>query len=355
MVRRLVSLVTKGSTDVRTFRAMTLGGVFVVGLAVTHFACVADEAGVGVDPASDSGAASDALTPPDDSGLAADAAPSLGCPLGCLPPAPSGWTGPSAVFDGPSANAPTACPQTYIQKEIEAFQDITAPAAQCSCGAPTFKGAICTTSVVTHAEMGCGNFGLLQANVTNVAPCVTLQNGGHVEVPAAKITTRGTCTFPTATTTLADAGIGTVDLACGLPQNAICADAPACVATPIPEAPFTRLCIHHEGDVACPSVDYAKRIVAHTGLSDTRSCSACEGTTSGGVCDKGWGIATSMGTCTASPPSDMATGTCTNATYGINAVVGVSITPSGITCLGDGGAPAGAVTTTDPVTFCCNK
>ncbi|MEO8800991.1 MAG: hypothetical protein ABI551_24070 [Polyangiaceae bacterium] len=315
-----------------------------------------DEAGVGVNnTAGDSGVASDALTPPSDSGLASDAAPSLGCPLGCLPPAPSGWAGPSALYDGPSATAPTACPPTYIQKEIDAFQDVTAAAAQCSCGTPAFNGAICTTPIVTHVETGCTALGLLQADLTNAASCVTLQNSGHLEVPTPTLTTRGTCSFPTATTTLQDAGIGTVDLACGLPQNAICADAPACVATPVPDAPFTRLCIHHEGDVACPSVDYAKRIVAHTGLSDTRSCSACEGSTSGGGCGNKWGIAASMGACMASPPSDLTTGTCTTASYGIGAVVGVSIAPSGITCLGDGGAPAGAVTTTDPVTFCCNK
>src|SRR5687768_2028633 len=50
--------------------------------------------------------------------ISPDAAPPVGCAQDCLPPAPAGWKGPSAVYDGPTAGKPTECTgQYYTQKE----------------------------------------------------------------------------------------------------------------------------------------------------------------------------------------------------------------------------------------------
>jgi hypothetical protein len=338
----------------RHARRSLAAAIVVASFSAMHVACVGDDPDTGV------GAATDASTDTgtsNESGLAGDAAPSLGCPLGCLPPAPSGWTGPSAVYDGPSSTKPAACPATYTQKELEAFQGMDAGAAQCNCGAPTFT-SYCSAFFVGYSTSGCTGLGTAETAFTTTAAglttCSEISEGVSKIVISPPELTLDTCTFPSSTSTLPDAGFTAQQVSCGLPQNAACATSSVCVATPVPDAPFTRLCIHKDGDTACPSADYSQRFVSNKNISDSRSCTACSGTPAdAGTCGTTIGVATDVPTCMATPPSGYPVNTCVVGVAGH--AVGGNIAPTGLDCLQDGGAPGGTIAATDPVTFCCNK
>jgi hypothetical protein len=171
--------------------------------------------------------------------------------------------------------------------------------------------------------------------------------------------TAGTCTFP-------DAGVPTspsitydkTQVACGLPQNAGCEKRNDCIASPVPSAPFTRLCIHKDGDESCPSADYSVRFLAHKNVDDQRACSGCTGpSVTGGACGNKWGTSTPAA-CTngALPPTTNTVATCVN-NPGSGATINAgAIAPSGHQCTPtDASVPIGAAIPTEPVTFCCNN
>ncbi len=331
-----------------------IAGVFVI----SFFGCVGDEPGI--TPAGGEGDGTDAGggTSGDDSGLSPDAAPPAHCPLGCLPPAPPGWTGPSATYDGVPNAKPTECPTPYTQPEISAHQGAAAEPATCSCGDFVVKDAKCAAGVELWQSSGC-NSGqpVLDGTANAPGPCHSVSNGayGYIRVTTPTLT-RGSCTYPSPQKTAPEPTFDKAQVACGLPQVAACDGRADCVATPVPAAPFTRLCIHKDGDAPCPSADYANRIVAYKQVDDTRDCSPCEGTPAGGACGSRWGISANDGQCAAGiPPTTNAVDACVS-NPGIGARVNVgALLPTGITCTTTGGAPTGAVTATEPVTFCCNR
>lgn len=144
---------------------------------------------------------------------------------------------------------------------------------------------------------------------------------------------------------------------CGLPQVASCNTRPDCVASPVPAQPFTRLCIHKDGDVPCPSADYADKFVAFKSIDDKRTCTACgTPTPTGGACGTAWGVSGSDLACaTQAAPSDKTIGTCYSYP-GIGTHVNIgAAAPSAGTCTPTGGQATETATLTAPVTFCCNR
>lgn len=296
----------------------------------------------------------------DDAGTVADATSgndvgtTTTCPSGCLPIAPDGWAGPSAVYAGPPASQPISCPAPYGQFEVEAIQGVTAGPATCECGAATFQGATCSARVESWSASGCSGLATLEGAITvpGERGCLTTSDDGYLKVTA-PVLDAGTCTFPSATTTLPDASIAEEDIACGLAPSTACAGGATCITAPSPDAPFTKLCIHKDGDVACPTADYAARFVAYRETSDTRSCSPCEGKVTGGTCGISWGTSAGVVQCAATPPTGFTTESCGGGPYSAGTVVGGAIGPSGLACARTGGAPQGAATPTNPITFCC--
>lgn len=338
-------------------------GAIVGSMIVALVACVGDNPGTGggdpnaaeggspdgaVGPGPGPGPGSDASS--DGNTLAPDAAPSKNCPLGCLPPAPQGWTGPSAIYDGPAGAAPADCPAQYTLAEVLAKRDITVDATTCDCGTPTFSGANCNSTVTYYTGSGC-QFG---EDTTDRGSGTCLQHlGTSIKVLAGTLTTSGTCAFPTPVATKPDPVAGNATKACGLPQSATCSsERPDCTATPLPAAPFTRLCIHKDGDEACPSEDYAVKIVGHKDVTDDRACSACTGTAAGGTCASVFGWSNVNG-CAAPAGTQRATGvTC----YPVEGNRLVLYNPTGMTCNVTAASMAsGSVVPKDPVTFCCAK
>lgn len=333
-------------------------GLVVVGLlaipTLALTACTAD------DPLLDNGGGpedrdaavtdSGSPSPPADSGdLAPDAAPPANCPLNCLPPPPAGWVGPSAVYDGTFANVPADCAAPYTLDEISVKRDITAAATTCACGNPSFTGANCNFDVFTFTDGTCTAGQAYAARGSGT--CIAAPQS--VQVTAANLTSSGTCTFPTPTKTVPTPTVGTGTKACGLPVNASCsADRPDCTATPIPDGPYTRLCIHKPGDEPCPSQDYPARFVSYRDFTDDRGCSACTGTASGGTCPTVFGWANDT-FCTAAVGTQRAIDATCNAYGGSRLVL---YNPTGMTCsVTAQNAPTGGIQPTGPETFCCAK
>jgi hypothetical protein len=164
---------------------------------------------------------------------------------------------------------------------------------------------------------------------------------------------RGSCTFVGPKVSGPAPTFDKENVACGLPQHAVCTMKAECVATPIPEQPFTRLCIHKAGDESCPSLDYTARFVAHTSTLDERTCT-CAGNPSGGACgDTVQGF--KLAGCSATGAGEIPfSGVCFSGA--VNHVNVAKLAPTGtITCTGTIAGSAGTVKDTDPVTFCCNK
>lgn len=314
-------------------------------LAGALAACVGDDPPLSVSGAPDAGPAGDGGGVP---ALAPDAAPPLGCPLGCLPPAPAGWTGPSAVFNGKTGDLPAACPTLYSNKEVEARQEMTADPAVCTCAAPTEGAATCTVTLAMYTSPSSCNSAMAAIAAVGVAPgasaCIP-RDQTYSHATLASVALSGSCTFAT-TKTLPPPVFGRSTVACGLPQVGACSARPECTATPTPEEPYGRLCIHKDGDESCPSFDYAARFVAHRSTNDGRDCAACTGTTACGTT-----FSLSIDSCATKVPPSLPGTLCT----ALNGDA-VDVRGLGPVCTAvQGTSPKGTVTSIDPITFCCNR
>jgi hypothetical protein len=342
----------------RAVRLVRPRGIFAAGAAIAAvmLACVGDDPVLSNTAGNDP----DAATTPTDGGippLDPDAAPSLGCPLGCLPPAPSGWTGPSAVYDGPPADVPATCPPDYVQEEVRAFQGLAdVPPAACTCGDPSVVpgSSKCDVELGLWTASGCAPIQGIKASDTfvpgDLANTCIAPGANFTHARVSKTTfLPGTCVFPNASKNVPSA-IEKSNVACGLPQNAACNERPDCTATPLPQQGFTRLCIHKAGEASCPSHDYAVRFVAHRAIDDTRDCT-CTGTVTG-TCGTSFnfsnnsncitgGTTVALDECVAIPTSQL--------------IDLKGLGPKDVTCTANASPPTGTVTLTEPVTFCCNK
>jgi hypothetical protein len=335
-----------------------MGSTFVV---VMLSGCVGDDP-VSSSPSSDGGPTGPGTVT--DSGgvvdLAPDAAPSAQCPRNCLPPAPAGWQGPEATYDGAEQGKPANCPSVYTQKVLEAHRGMTAKTPECGCGTPSFQGAVCTATAGVWGDSVCDPNQIYQTvgDVSSAGPCllVSVNNTKGLYVDIGSVTTRGTCSFPSPVKNIEPLKFEGVELACALPTVTACEGRADCISSPIPEAPFTRLCIHRDGEHQCPSADYSVKVLAKKALTDTRACTDCTNpTTAGGSCGAKWGIA-SQAACSGAIPTTYDSGkSCTNYTPGVYVDVR-GMAPVGITCTSaTGGKPTGEATSTGDITFCCDR
>lgn len=316
-------------------------GLLVVVPCASYLACVSDAVMSGSD------AGTDVVTGDTVTG---DTVVSVSCPSGCLPNAPAGWIGPSAVYDGPSAGKPSACPNPYNQKELEAFQGMDAGPASCNCGSPVFAGAVCQSSISVYGSSSCNSFPSSGGTITN-SGCVKPNVSAYVTITQPTVTDAGACAFPDPATIVPPPTFVSQNVSCGMPQATGCPAAQSCVTTPVPSQPFTRLCIHQDGDSPCPIAEYSKRFVAYRNLDDTRGCSPCSGTPTGGMCGNKWDVAGTIVQCNAVATHSV--GDCVS--IGTLGYVHAEISPTNQTCALDGGAPTGAAKASNPVTFCCNN
>ncbi len=286
--------------------------------------------------------------------LSADAAPSLGCPLGCLPPAPPGWKGPSAVYDGP-ADVNPQCEGFFGLREVEALEGAKGDETACSCGEANATGFSCKGTVRRYATTGCGG-APSQVEIPGAGACVELKSFMSADfafVPDTQCVV-ATKEGPRPPVTYAKRAV-----ACGLTQVASCTGRADCTATPLPLVqPFTRLCLHQEGETLCPSADYAVRFVEHRSVKDDRTCNPCVAAGQGGSCTFEVFAQNSADCNDLSGPvtSPVNTATCQPSGTPAMQVQPVQVTDKP-KCVVDPmtGKPSGTVTPTEPVTFCCNR
>ena len=277
----------------------------------------------------------------------------LGCPPGCLPPAAPGWTGPSAVYDGPASERPATCPAIYTHPEVLGHQEIKVGDTTCECDSlGTESGGKCVVTVESYTTTDCTGAATTTSYEVPGTACVDTPAASSKYSFLPKPGT-GSCVYPNPKVTGPEPTFKTVDVACGLPQNAaVCADKAECVAAPIPDQPFTRICIHKAGVETCPSADYATKFVAYENTVDDRTCTCggraffvgCIGYVDryeNAACPAGEGIPADSQCVTGTGSIDVSR----FAPWGKNACLG------GGTISGSGGAVHDA----DPVTFCCIK
>lgn len=284
--------------------------------------------------------------------LEPDAAPPANCPANCLPPAPAGWKGPSATYDGAAGTKPASCPTGYTEKEVEAHQGMTAATHSCDCGTPLIKDRRCTFTV-----RNCNGGGI----IAKVSGCslVDDQNNLFSFKLDSPFFTAGSCTYPDQKPVAPPPSFAKTNVACGFPQAAACLSdgggRPDCVAAPVPDQPYGKVCIHKDGEVPCPSADYANRFVAYKNVDDKRTCSACSGTASAGSCGTKWSIRADLMACnTVNLSPDKSLDTCYSSADGSEVIDTNTMQPSSGTCTTTAGTPSGIASSIDPVTFCCN-
>jgi hypothetical protein len=321
--------------------------------AFVNVACSSFES---ADPPRADGGQPDAGTVPD---LAPDAAAPRLCPLGCLPPAPGGWTGPTAVFDGPLAEKPPACPTPYTVREADGYHGIRSEPAACSCGTPVVTGTTCTVDMNTHVSADCTDSDPMVQNFSVLSfPCLGegTTSSNHVKFTNLVLANRGSCQYPNRVSDI-PSPIDKAVVACGLPQSAACDTRADCVAAPVPQLPYTRLCLHAPGALPCPSFDYAARFVTSDGVDDDRSCDfgGCVGTPTGGTCGTFFGRDTTAACPGAGAPMTLSNSSCVPGQAG--SVFNVrGFMPVGIVCNAGTATPRGAAKAAGILTtFCCNR
>lgn len=226
---------------------------------------------------------------------------------------------------------------------------MTAPSAVCSCGDPAFVDQKCSVSVEQWSTSACsgGALGKVEGTVPGNTCLEKRGSGAYIKFLPGVFS--ATCSFPSPATTRPDPTYERLNVACGLPQVGSCSGRPDCTATPLPDAPFGRLCIHKDGDVACPSEDYAARFLAYRGVVDERSCTPCTGKARG-TCGTSPKVSSSDICMTGNV--DAQVGACQTAGQFLN-IAGMGVASAA--CEAQGGAPAGQATDKDPITFCCNR
>lgn len=282
-----------------------------------------------------------------------DAGPPIGCPVGCAAPAPTGWKGPTAVYDGSESEKPASCPTWYTQKEVEAHQGMTSTAHSCDCGTPVITHPRCTFTV-----RNCNGGGI----IAKTSGCQLIEDTNKLfsfELDSPFLTP-GSCAYPNQKTVAPPLSFAKTNVGCALPEAGACVTndgaRPECVAAPVPEQPYGTVCIHKDGQVPCPNNDYGKRFVAFKNVDDARTCSACTGTASAGTCGTKWSIRGNLAQCDiANLNPDKNLDTCYSSVDGSEYIDTNSAQPQPSTCTTTAGTPTGSVKSIDPVTFCCKQ
>jgi hypothetical protein len=261
---------------------------------------------------------------------------------------PSGWTGPTAVFQGNRSAAPACNAASWFQTQAPSV----APAA-CDCGQPRIDGSGCTI-LVHRSNQGAAcatDFGT--ETVAIPGACLSTAGDYAVRLDAPKVT-QGTCAFPDQKVVKPESGEAVLSCTTNV---AVCPSKPGCLNRPELDGGYQKLCVFRAGaDQACPS-DYPDRVTAFEHVTDTRSCE-CTGVASGAACNapatlSAYNYTGSSNNCDGTPTS-VNYGSCTTGFIeqgftGIN-LAGVTFTPPACSTATQ---QDGGVTFEAPVTFCC--
>ncbi len=275
----------------------------------------------------------------------------------CVAVAPAGFAGPFAWLERP-ADSPTPCVEPFGELLVEAFSELSAPAASCDCDCGPLANAECgPASVDRHSGVSCG--GAVQDTLDLEPGCNVVGGGGWSSSTSfffdAPAVVGGGC-LPLLTVDRPPAAFLTRHLACAGPLSGEgCPAGELCV--PLPDDPFEpRSCVWREGDAACPEGSaYTERTLLYRDIDDQRGCEPCICTVPPGPCDGAVAVLSTAYDCSLNT-AGVAPDDC------VGGIGGMSIQ----SVLYDAGGPpeacdaavvvpTGDAAGTDPVTFCCTR
>jgi hypothetical protein len=302
-----------------------------------------------------------------DAGAPVDAGAS--CAVGELEHYALHWASPTLLWFGPEGQAPE-CPQGPKTMSYEGHTDLVAPTAceacTCepstgSCALPsklTASPSVCDPQVMptipwdapTPWDGQCDSTNPVAAGLAHsltIGPLTKTENGCAIgpSLPAKVIALHW------------DTYARTCDI--GLPDGPN--DRSICLPADLVPPGF-RLCVFHDGDLACPSKatnDFTEQHVFYGGVEDNRQCSACScGAPAGSACTatisiyKNANCSAPLNQITVSSSSE----TCTDIQFPGQALGSKKAGPTtylpGV-CPAMGGDASGGVIKTDPITICC--
>ena len=223
--------------------------------------------------------------------------------VACVPPVPSDWQGPAAIWRGAGSDTPPSCANS--QYPVVQFQQLfdgasTAPATcpVCECtGAPTPDASRCVTRVQMSDAADCSGAQQLMLGPDGLPGFVVGTTCTMVPVSSQFSPQTAFYTEPSAisdactpqSTNQAVLPQPTYDKslrACGSPDPTLagCSSSQQ-VCVPRPQGGYSSMvCVFRDGDpVDCPA-PYDEKYVFHR-YTDTRRCSDCSCTSSGISCD----------------------------------------------------------------------
>jgi hypothetical protein len=237
-------------------------------------------------------------------------------------PAPSGWTGPVAVWTGASSDTAPQCSTSggYPTQDLNLKTSLNTPAAtcpSCSCDPPTGETCPTTVDITYYSGANCGGtiyWGDSSDPITvdNTCTGYQLSHGPSGEYPETAefdaVPANGSCAPHT--TGQANIPPTTYEQArvCKGATTSACSGGSLCVPTP---AQSFKLCVYKSGDDSCPQ-PFTHKTSGYNDFTDSRACSSCDcGAPAGASCSGT--IADSTGaSCGSGTTTTIPANTCTN-------------------------------------------
>lgn len=285
----------------------------------------------------------------DDGDGAADCADTDCGEHACVPLAPEGWTGPVALYDGPTASAPS-CGGAFPMAAYEGHDDLVpepASCTACACAAPVASCELAPLEL--HAE-GCPGAGTALAQP---APKTCTAIDGPAQAYAAdapKPAPGASCEASGGELAVGPPQWEKTGRTCGGATSAAgCAAGEVCA--PKPAAPFAAgLCIYKAGLHACPAT-YPEQHVFVDDVIDTRGCTPCSCAPPGSVSCAATSTVFEKANCVGKKVSVPNDGTCVKGLSGKSFDVTVTVTAG--PCQPLGGDPFGSIVESANVTTVC--
>jgi hypothetical protein len=275
----------------------------------------------------------------------------------CAPEVPAGWAGPVVWAETATEDPQPACPEAYAELAFNAFDDLQAPPAECTCECGEPSGVNCAAiSLELHgSDSSCigapdDTFTISASGACNNGPA---SSGGRYWEVADPGISGGECSVMDSVRVPA-AGFGETSTVCtgASVDGGECAGSDTCVPVP-PKGFEPRLCIWQQGDVECPAGGYEDRFVRHAEFSDDRNCTTCTCGDPEGDCAGTVRLWTS-GSCSPTSAGNISIGAgCTVSVGSTQGASAVNLTVEDASCAPSGGVPSGEAEPDDPYTLCC--
>ena len=275
----------------------------------------------------------------------------------CAPETPAGWAGPVVWAETATEDPQPACPAAYGELAFNAFDDLQAPPAECTCECGEASGANCAplTLELHGTDSSCigapdDTFSISASGACNSGPASSA--GRYWEVGDPGIS-GGECS-PIDSVQVPAAGFSQTSTVCGgaSEQTGECAGSDTCVATP-PEGFESRLCVWQEGDLECPAGGYEDRFVRHADFDDGRNCTTCTCGDPDGDCAATVRLWTSDSCSPTSAGNVLVGAGCTASVGSTQGASAVNLVVEDASCAPSGGVPTGEAEPDEPYTLCC--